>query len=134
MCQSGNGSNSFISEPERCIWLCHFLKPSVRSANNFLFLRLQTSAVKVENISFIHIKGTTATNEAIKFACSDTFPCVGLLLEDILLLSNDAEISSSSCWQAHGSISGPVYPPPCFLSNENFIQQKVQPDPASHSF
>ncbi|CAK9310411.1 unnamed protein product [Citrullus colocynthis] len=94
----------------------------------------QTSAVKVENISFIHIKGTTATNEAIKFACSDTFPCVGLLLEDILLLSNDAEISTSSCWQAHGSISGPVYPPPCFLSSENFIQQKVQPDHASHSF
>ncbi|XP_038897077.1 probable polygalacturonase At1g80170 [Benincasa hispida] len=94
----------------------------------------QTSAVKIEDISFIHIKGTTATTEAIKFACSDTLPCVGLFLEDILLLSNISEISTSSCWQAHGSISGPVYPPPCFLSNENFIQQKVQPDPASHSF
>ncbi|XP_008461095.1 probable polygalacturonase At1g80170 isoform X1 [Cucumis melo] len=94
----------------------------------------QTSAVKVENTSFIHIKGTTATNEAIKFACSDTLPCVGLYLEDILLLSKDAEISTSSCWQAYGLSSGPVYPPSCFLGNENFIQQKVQPDPTSHSF
>ncbi|XP_031745023.1 probable polygalacturonase At1g80170 isoform X2 [Cucumis sativus] len=94
----------------------------------------QTSAVKVEDISFIHIKGTTATNKAIKFACSDTSPCVGLYLEDILLLSEDAKISTSSCWQAYGLSSGPVYPPSCFLGNENFIQQKVQPAPTSHSF
>ncbi|XP_022991643.1 probable polygalacturonase At1g80170 [Cucurbita maxima] len=94
----------------------------------------QTSAVKVRDISFIHIKGTTATNEAIKLACSDTLPCVDLYMEDVLLLSNDGEMLTSFCWQAHGSSSGPVYPPPCFLGNESFIEQKVQPRPASHSF
>lgn len=95
---------------------------------------MQTSAVKVEDISFIHIKGTAATKEAIKFACSDTSPCEDLFLEDILLLSNDGDILTSLCWQAQGSNSGPVYPPSCFLSNENFIEQVVQPDPVSHSF
>ncbi|XP_022154408.1 probable polygalacturonase At1g80170 isoform X2 [Momordica charantia] len=94
----------------------------------------QTSAVKVGDISFIHIKGTAATKEAIKFACSDTSPCEDLFLEDILLLSNDGDILTSLCWQAQGSNSGPVYPPSCFLSNENFIEQVVQPDPVSHSF
>lgn len=133
----GLRSNSFIFEPERRAWLCHFLKPSVRfrSTNNLLFLRLQTSALKVEGISFIHIKGTTATKEAIKFSCSDTSSCEGLFLKDILLLpNNDGEISTSFCWQAYGSSSGPVYPSPCLLRNKNFIEQKVQSDPAPHSF
>lgn len=39
--------------------------------------------VKVENISFINIQGTSATKGSIKFACSDAFPCEGLYLEYI---------------------------------------------------
>ncbi|PON90136.1 Glycoside hydrolase [Trema orientale] len=85
----------------------------------------QTLAVKVDNISFMHIKGTSATEEAIKFACSDDFPCEGLYLEDIQLLScTAAGTATSFCWEAYGSSSGSVYPPTCFSPSEGFIEKQ----------
>ncbi|BBN68173.1 Pectin lyase-like superfamily protein, partial [Prunus dulcis] len=90
----------------------------------------QSSAVKVENISFVHVKGTSATEEAISFACSDDSPCEGLYLEDIQLQSSIGGITRSLCWAAQGSSSGSVDPPACFssfLSSENFMKQKVNP-------
>ncbi|PRQ50723.1 putative polygalacturonase [Rosa chinensis] len=91
----------------------------------------QTLAVKVENISFIHIKGTSATDEAIRFACSDDSPCEGLYLEDIQLLPSNGEITRSFCWAAQGSSLGSVDPPACFSDSEEFIKQKVLIHPVS---
>ncbi|XP_075663622.1 putative polygalacturonase At1g80170 [Castanea sativa] len=85
----------------------------------------QTLAVQVENISFVHIKGTSATEVAIKFACSDDYPCEGLYLEDIELVSSSGEMTESFCWEAYGSSSGLVYPPACLSCSESFIKQKV---------
>ncbi|XP_050233635.1 probable polygalacturonase At1g80170 [Mercurialis annua] len=86
----------------------------------------QTSAVKVANISFTNIKGTSATEQAVLFACSDYSPCQGLHLEDIWLVSHNGTILESFCWEAYGSSVDPVYPPSCFPSNASFIRQKVQ--------
>ncbi|XP_043817627.1 probable polygalacturonase At1g80170 isoform X2 [Manihot esculenta] len=88
----------------------------------------QTSAVKVANISYIHIKGTSATEHAIVLACSDYSPCTGLYLEDIQLVLNTEEISNSFCWEAYGSSVGLVTPPPCLSCNDSFIKQKVPSD------
>ncbi|XP_058226753.1 probable polygalacturonase At1g80170 isoform X2 [Rhododendron vialii] len=86
----------------------------------------QSLAVKVEDISFVGIKGTSATEEAIKFACSETFPCERLYLEDIQLVSYSGDSTRSFCWEAQGSCSGLVYPPPCFSYNDSsYIEQKV---------
>ncbi|RDX74145.1 putative polygalacturonase [Mucuna pruriens] len=95
----------------------------------------QTSAVKVENISFIDIQGTTATEEAIKFACSDGSPCEGLYLENIFLAPCFGGNTSSLCWQAHGSARGFLHPPACFSSTNDFIRQNVrlESNPAIHS-
>ncbi|XP_041017298.1 probable polygalacturonase At1g80170 isoform X1 [Juglans microcarpa x Juglans regia] len=84
----------------------------------------QTLAVKVENISFTHIKGTSATEEAIKFGCSDDSPCEGLYLEDIQLLPSSSGITRSFCWKAHGWSSGLVHPPACFSCSESCIKQE----------
>lgn len=86
---------------------------------------MQTLAVKVENISFVRIKGTSATEEAIKFACSDDYPCEGLYLEDIELVSSSGGMTKSFCWEAYGSSSGLVYPPACLSCSESCIKQKV---------
>lgn len=87
----------------------------------------QTNSVKVKNIAFMHIKGTSATEEAIIFACSDESPCEGLYLEDVELLSLDGWITTSLCWQAFGTTVGVVYPLPCFSDNDDnsFISQKI---------
>ncbi|CAI8611838.1 unnamed protein product [Vicia faba] len=85
----------------------------------------QTSAVQVGNISFINIRGTSATEEAIKFACSDDSPCEGLYLENIFLPSYYGEATTSYCWQAHGSAQGYVYPPACFSTSSDFIRKNI---------
>lgn len=88
---------------------------------------MQTLAVKIENISFVHIKGTSATEEAIRFACNDSQPCEGLYLEDIQLASYTGGITTSFCWEAYGSSLGPVQPAPCLTCTDGFIKQKVPP-------
>lgn len=95
----------------------------------------QTSAVQVGNISFINILGTSATEETIKFACSDASPCEGLYLENIFLQSYFGGNTRSYCWQAHGSAQGYVYPPACFSTSSDLIRQNVllEPNPAINS-
>ncbi|TYI24278.1 hypothetical protein ES332_A06G222800v1 [Gossypium tomentosum] len=85
----------------------------------------QTLAVKVDNISYVHIKGTSAVEEAIRFACSDSLTCEGLYLEDIQLVSKTRGITKSFCWEAYGSSSGLVQPAPCLTCSDGFIKQKV---------
>ncbi|CAM8904482.1 unnamed protein product [Rhodiola kirilowii] len=89
----------------------------------------QTSAVKVANISFIDIRGTSASEEAVRFACSDTVPCQSIYLEDIQLVSQSTleDTPRSFCWNAYGSYSGLVYPQPCLSCIDTVITQKVTP-------
>ncbi|KAK8559847.1 hypothetical protein V6N13_016580 [Hibiscus sabdariffa] len=94
----------------------------------------QTLAVKVENISYVHVKGTSATEEAIRFVCSDSLPCEGLYLEDIQLDSDNGGVTKSFCWEAYGSSSGPVQPFPCLTCTGSFIKQKVVSGSAVDSF
>lgn len=96
---------------------------------------MQTSAVQVRNISFIDIQGTSATEEAIKFACSDASPCEGLYLKNIFLESCFGGNTRSYCWQAHGFARGVMHPAACFSSSDDFIRQNVllDSDLAIHS-
>jgi len=81
------------------------------------------------------IQGTSATEEAIKFVCSDVSPCEGLHLENIYLVSCFGGNTRSLCWQAHGSARGFLYPPTCFSISDDFIRQNVlvEPNPSIHS-
>lgn len=45
----------------------------------------QRSAVQVKNVVFKNIKGTSASEMAIKFDCSKTYPCQGILLQGVNL-------------------------------------------------
>lgn len=95
--------------------------------------RNQTSAVSVDNISFVSIKGTSASEEAIRLACSDSIPCQGLYLEDIQLISYTS-VTTSFCWNAQGTTSGLVFPPPCFPTNETIIEQNISATSLDSSF
>ncbi|XP_054782152.1 probable polygalacturonase At1g80170 isoform X2 [Prosopis cineraria] len=83
--------------------------------------KMQSSAVKVRHISFINIRGTSASENAIKFACSDASPCEDLLLENIFLAPRRGGLVRSYCWEAHGFIRGPVQPSACPPVCQNFI-------------
>ncbi|PON36531.1 Glycoside hydrolase [Parasponia andersonii] len=43
----------------------------------------QQKAVQMKNVLYKSISGTSASQAAIKFACSSTFPCEGIVLQDI---------------------------------------------------
>ncbi|KFK42419.1 hypothetical protein AALP_AA2G253800 [Arabis alpina] len=87
----------------------------------------QTSALTIENIAFVRIRGTSASKQAIKITCSDTSPCRNILLEDIdLEPSNSDGYTKSFCWEAYGSSSGQVYPPSCLSHETSFLKQLVQ--------
>ncbi|KAJ9181100.1 hypothetical protein P3X46_009266 [Hevea brasiliensis] len=45
----------------------------------------QRSAIQVKNVVYKNIKGTSASNVAIKFDCSKTYPCQGILMQDVIL-------------------------------------------------
>ncbi|KAG0458007.1 hypothetical protein HPP92_023164 [Vanilla planifolia] len=85
--------------------------------------RNQTSAVKVENVAFIDIKGTSATEEAIKLACSDSYPCKKILLKNIELSYYSGGDAAAYCWKASGFSSGEVYPPSCLSDSDQPIQK-----------
>ncbi|XP_010921896.1 probable polygalacturonase At1g80170 [Elaeis guineensis] len=86
----------------------------------------QTSAVKVDEISFIDIKGTSATEHAIKFACSDTFPCVKIFLKDINFSLESGGNATAYCWKASGFTSGLVYPPSCLSSSDQHMNHVIK--------
>ncbi|THU58579.1 hypothetical protein C4D60_Mb03t15860 [Musa balbisiana] len=76
----------------------------------------QTSAVKVHQISFIEIKGTSTTKDAIKFSCSESSPCEKIYLQDINMSLESGGNASAYCWKASGFSSGLVNPPSCLTS------------------
>ena len=122
---------------DRLAFTCHFLR-RLYVCSSVLFVTIlgsrivksivQTSAVSLNKISFVGIKGTSATETAVSFACSDSSPCRMLYLADVQLTSYTGEITTSFCWQAYGSSSGLVYPPSCLLSscNNRIIQQQAE--------
>ncbi|KAL2458747.1 putative polygalacturonase [Forsythia ovata] len=91
----------------------------------------QTSSVSIDTVSFHGIRGTSATEVAILFACSDIFPCRRLYLEDIQLTSASGGITRSFCWEAYGKSSGVIHPAPCISSGEIIIGLKVMSNSTS---
>ncbi|XP_022987940.1 polygalacturonase-like [Cucurbita maxima] len=73
----------------------------------------QESGIKISNIIYKDIVGTSATPIAIKFDCSSRNPCNGIRLEDVRLTYQN-EVAKSSCEYANGKALGLVQPNGCF--------------------
>lgn len=84
----------------------------------------QTSAVKVSDVAFIDIKGTSSTHEAVKFSCSDSFPCKRIFLKDIELSLYSGGDAAASCWKASGFSCGSMSPSSCLSSADLLSKQK----------
>ncbi|KAF3453866.1 hypothetical protein FNV43_RR04307 [Rhamnella rubrinervis] len=73
----------------------------------------QVSGVKISDVTYQDIHGTSATPVAVKFDCSSKFPCTSIQMEDVKLTYNN-QPAESSCSHAAGSASGFVQPTICF--------------------
>ncbi|RLN28342.1 hypothetical protein C2845_PM05G30700 [Panicum miliaceum] len=80
-----------------------------------------TTAVQVEKINYIDIRGTSASEHAVTFSCSDAKPCRHLSLTNVNLTRVDGRKASSYCRKAFGKSIGTVIPESC-LSKEDFVQ------------
>jgi polygalacturonase len=56
----------------------------------------QSSAVKISNVAYKNIEGTSASDEAINIKCSKSVPCQEILLQDVNLgLEGDGSVEAS---------------------------------------
>ncbi|KAG2719461.1 hypothetical protein I3760_03G268600 [Carya illinoinensis] len=72
------------------------------------------SRVKISNVSFKNIRGTSATKQAVKIICSRSIPCQNVQISDISLQYNgkDGPITSV-CKNVKRSAFGKLNPPAC---------------------
>ncbi|XP_058075590.1 polygalacturonase-like [Magnolia sinica] len=72
------------------------------------------SAVEVSDVIYKNIRGTSTSDEAVTFDCSQSSPCNGIVLQDINLVGYAGQKTSSSCKNVRGSTIGKVVPTSCF--------------------
>ncbi|KAF2319544.1 hypothetical protein GH714_016903 [Hevea brasiliensis] len=70
----------------------------------------QKSAVQVSNVIYKNITGTSATEVAVNFNCSRTFPCQGIQLQGINLEYEENETAIADCVDVQLTDIGNVYP------------------------
>ncbi|GMJ01440.1 QUARTET 2 [Hibiscus trionum] len=75
----------------------------------------QVSAVQVSNIVYKNIRGTSASNVALKFNCSQMYPCREIFLQNVAITSSQEDkeehIAEASCSNIRLSYRGNVSPP-----------------------
>ncbi|KAE9466031.1 hypothetical protein C3L33_02048, partial [Rhododendron williamsianum] len=72
--------------------------------------QLQTSAVQVKNVLYQNIKGTSASNVAITFACSKRFPCQGIVLQNVDIEKRGGGAAKALCNNVKASAVGVLSP------------------------
>ncbi|GLT73679.1 hypothetical protein SLA2020_455180 [Shorea laevis] len=72
----------------------------------------QVSGIKVSDVTYNDIHGSSATEVAVKFDCSSEYPCTGIKLEDVKLTYGN-KLAEASCANAEGTVSGLVQPSSC---------------------
>ncbi|PNT28876.2 hypothetical protein POPTR_007G144500v4 [Populus trichocarpa] len=73
----------------------------------------QASGIKISNVTYKDIHGTSATQVAVKFDCSKKHPCTGIRLEDVKLTYRN-RLAYASCRNVDGTASGSsVQPQSC---------------------
>uniref|UniRef100_A0A7N2R1H2 Polygalacturonase n=1 Tax=Quercus lobata TaxID=97700 RepID=A0A7N2R1H2_QUELO len=72
------------------------------------------SKVKISNVSFKKIRGTSSTKEALNLICSKSVPCQQVVLSDIdLAYKGGGGSTTSTCTNVQPAISGKLNPPAC---------------------
>ncbi|XP_031263602.1 polygalacturonase-like [Pistacia vera] len=72
----------------------------------------QVSGVKISDVMYQDIRGTSATAVAIKFDCSTKYPCTGIRLQNVNLTYLN-QVAQSSCNNVIGKTLGLVKPNSC---------------------
>ncbi|CAN6359309.1 unnamed protein product [Urochloa humidicola] len=121
-----SGGNGFARKVKfESIIMRNVINPIIVDQGNFTANSSEAAtaatAVQVEKIEYIDITGTSASEHAITFSCSDATPCKHLSLSNVNLTQVDGRNASSYCHNAFGRSTGTVIPESC-LSEEDYVQ------------
>ncbi|KAJ6824669.1 polygalacturonase-like [Iris pallida] len=72
----------------------------------------QSSHIRIDNVEYINIRGTSYTQKAVNFGCSSSTPCRNIKLQNINLTWEN-QPTHSSCKNVLGTASGFMVPPSC---------------------
>ncbi|KAJ8458170.1 hypothetical protein OPV22_031096 [Ensete ventricosum] len=72
----------------------------------------QSSGIKISQVNFHDVRGSSATQVAVKLDCSPSNPCTEVSLKDIKLTYRNKQ-SQSYCRNVKGTSSGVMNPPSC---------------------
>ncbi|KAF7047976.1 hypothetical protein CFC21_056809 [Triticum aestivum] len=80
------------------------------------------SGIKITNVSYTNVEGTSATPVAVRFDCSPSRPCTGITTRNVWLGYGERRRAAESlCRNAHGVAHGQVVPPSCLADWEMFL-------------
>ncbi|CAI0421677.1 unnamed protein product [Linum tenue] len=96
--------NSRIGTGDDCI--------SIGPGTTNLWIENIASGVKVSDVTYQDVHGSSRTEVAVKFACSKSNPCTGIRLDGVKL-TYENQAADSSCQNADGTASGVVQPSSC---------------------
>lgn len=109
--QGGSGLASHITyenvemiNAENPILINQFYCTSATACKN------QRSAVKIEDVTFKNIHGTSATTAAIQLMCSDSVPCSNIKLSNVFLKLTSGKVATCVNKNANGYYSNPLNP------------------------
>ncbi|KAF3950367.1 hypothetical protein ACB098_02G051800 [Castanea mollissima] len=71
------------------------------------------SRVRLSDIHYINIRGTSSTPNAVELFCSSQYPCQNVQLFNIDLKSQQRGPTAASCTNAKVRFGGKMNPPPC---------------------
>nr|POF03198.1 exopolygalacturonase [Quercus suber] len=95
-----NVANPIIIDQNYC--------PNIQCSNQ------SPSKVKISNVSFKKIRGTSSTKEAVNLVCSKSVPCQQVVLSDIdLAYKGGGGSATSTCANVQPAVSGKQNPPAC---------------------
>lgn len=77
-----------------------------------IFIYVQPSLVRIADIHFANVRGTTASPIAVDLRCSKQFPCMGVTIRDIDLKFGAAP-STARCVNVKPVYGGLLNPPAC---------------------
>ncbi|XP_016900599.1 exopolygalacturonase-like [Cucumis melo] len=74
---------------------------------------MSQSKVQIKDVRYEGIRGSSNTQVAVDFECSQVFPCQGIVLQDINLPFNGGGRTTANCHNVRGSAFGHQLPPSC---------------------
>ncbi|KAK1426417.1 hypothetical protein QVD17_15088 [Tagetes erecta] len=100
--------NAMMTNVENPIVIDQNYCPGLKNCPN------QASGVKINNVKYENVHGTSATKVAVKFDCSKKYPCKGITMQDVNLTFKNKVPASAYCVNAGGKTSGVMKPTGCF--------------------